>query len=52
MEGELEGGLAFYWRGGTKNLEAELASYDATQLTEQATGGEGLSMEPSDTEQM
>jgi hypothetical protein len=46
-EEELEGGLAFYWKGGVKNLEAELARYDATQLAEQAMGGEGANMEPS-----
>ena len=28
-EEELDSGVAFYWKGGIKNLNAELASYDA-----------------------
>ena len=27
-EGELDSGIVFYWKGGIKNLDAELASYD------------------------
>ena len=29
--GNLEEGLAFYWKGGVRNLEMELAQYDDEQ---------------------
>ena len=37
-EGELHSGIVFYWKGGIKNLDAELASYDTEVEGQEANG--------------
>ena len=38
LEGDLDSGIAFYWKGGIRNLDAELASYN-TELEGQEVDG-------------